>query len=566
VTTRACRDDAEDTEAAYHGSKRLRQFQAIKGTSRVTCSEQVRPFVAWCGRIIEKWASGNCRDAFADSQNSLFGVRLSHSRHKIEEIRNQGSCVGQSSWTNPQTRGQLMNATPEVKTVGDLLDLKKANMLYPNPEYQRGAVWTPAQKKRLVDSVLRGYPIPLIYLHHTKRTAAGITNENFEVIDGQQRITALHEYHEGGFKLFDPSADEEEARFPSFIKDTPCPWGRKNFEDLDADLKDRFLRTPLSVVMVETEVVNEARDLFIRLQSGMPLNSQEKRDAWPGQFTEYVLKIGGKPQLAKYPGHDFFNRVLKAKEKNRGEYRQLAAQMVMLFLTRRETRGERLCTINREAIDTFYYKHLTFDGSASDAKRINDVLSLLVQLLGDGKRKKVQGHEAIHLLLLVDTLLDEYTRSWISSFAAAFDQFRAHLARDTKDRLHRQGEYWAHYGQFARTNSDRAEVIQRRHQFFVEKMHHAIKPALKDPTRAFGELEREIIYARDRKQCQVCSAEVLWADAEIHHVEEHSKGGRTLLPNGALVHRHCHPKGPAQTADFAMKWNAKSDANTNSLT
>ena len=59
-----------------------------------------------------------------------------------------------------------------------------------------------------------------------------------------------------------------------------------------------------------------------------------------------------------------------------------------------------LPVINREAIDTFYYKHLTFDGSASDAKRINDVLSLLVQLLGDGKRKKVQGHEAIHLLLL----------------------------------------------------------------------------------------------------------------------------------------------------------------------
>jgi hypothetical protein len=30
---------------------------------------------------------------------------------------------------------------------------------------------------------------------------------------------------------------------------------------------------------------NEARDLFVRLQAGMPLNSQEKRDAWPGQFT-----------------------------------------------------------------------------------------------------------------------------------------------------------------------------------------------------------------------------------------------------------------------------------------
>lgn len=53
-----------------------------------------------------------------------------------------------------------MQAQPDDKTVGDLLQLKTANMLYPNLEYERGAVWTSPQKKRLVDSLLRGYPIP----------------------------------------------------------------------------------------------------------------------------------------------------------------------------------------------------------------------------------------------------------------------------------------------------------------------------------------------------------------------------------------------------------------------
>jgi hypothetical protein len=56
----------------------------------------------------------------------------------------------------------------------------------------------------------------------------------------------------------------------------------------------------------------------------MPLNSQEKRDAWPGKFTEYILKVAGKPELARYPGHDFFKRVMKARDKNRGEFRQAA--------------------------------------------------------------------------------------------------------------------------------------------------------------------------------------------------------------------------------------------------
>jgi hypothetical protein len=161
--------------------------------------------------------------------------------------------------------------------------------------------------------VLRGYPIPLIYLHHISTKVAGHVREDFEIIDGQQRIATLSDFRDGAFKLFDPVKDAEEARFPSFIQLQPCPWGGKTFDELTADLQEQFLATKLSVVMVETPVANEARDLFIRLQAGMPLNSQEKRDAWPGNFTEFVLKVGGKPQVPKYPGHEFFPKVMKAK-------------------------------------------------------------------------------------------------------------------------------------------------------------------------------------------------------------------------------------------------------------
>ncbi len=64
-------------------------------------------------------------------------------------------------------------------------------MLSPNPEYQRGAVWNPPQQKRLVDSVMRGSPIPLLYLHHIKKQVAGANWEAFEMIDGQQRLAQL---------------------------------------------------------------------------------------------------------------------------------------------------------------------------------------------------------------------------------------------------------------------------------------------------------------------------------------------------------------------------------------
>lgn len=375
-----------------------------------------------------------------------------------------------------------MNAVPDDLTVADIISLKTQQMLVVNPEYQRGSVWTPIQKKKLVDSVLRGYPIPLIYFHHIRQAAGKLVSERYEIIDGQQRINALSDFHEGAFKLLDPIKDEAEARFPDFIKKQDCAWGRKSFQELPKDLKDQFLRTPLRIVKIETHNPHEARDLFVRLQSGMPLNSQEKRDAWPGQFTDFVLQLGGKPGLARYPGHDFFNILMKAqKVQDRGKFRQLAAQIAMLYLSRRGADDNALCYINAEAIDDFYYEHLDFVSDAADARRLLYILDKIVELLRDQKRSKIIGHEAIHLVLLVDSLSDDYTRSWEKHFASAFDDFREQFA---KGKLTRDdpspSEYWLRYGVHTRVNSDRSEAIQRRHEFFSTKMHALVQPQLKE--------------------------------------------------------------------------------------
>jgi hypothetical protein len=93
-------------------------------------------------------------------------------------------------------------------------------------------------------------------------------------------------------KLFDPQTEAEEAQFPNFIQKQPCAWGGKRFDELPAELQKQMLATELAVEFIETGEADEARDLFIRLQAGMPLNPQEKRDAWPGNFTEYILKLG----------------------------------------------------------------------------------------------------------------------------------------------------------------------------------------------------------------------------------------------------------------------------------
>ena len=110
-----------------------------------------------------------------------------------------------------------MKTSQTEKPIEDLVSLFKSRMLIANPEYQRGVVWTEAQQKRLIDSLFRGYKLPLIYLNEKREEIAGYTNEGLEIIDGQQRLTAICRYVEGAFRLFVPVTDNDKAKFPRFL-------------------------------------------------------------------------------------------------------------------------------------------------------------------------------------------------------------------------------------------------------------------------------------------------------------------------------------------------------------
>ena len=129
----------------------------------------------------------------------------------------------------------------------------------------------------------------------------------------------------------------------------------------------------------------------------------------------------------------------------------------------------------------------------------------------------------------------------------ALDQFSSSLAKAKASKDSAQpDEFWLRYGQWIGHSANKGDRIRHRHQFYVEKMSQFLQPLqLKDPKRMFGPLEKEVIYFRDQKKCTVCKAPVIWSEAEVHHVQPHSNGGKTTTDNGVLVHRHCHPKGTA---------------------
>src|SRR5471030_238196 len=70
------------------------------------------------------------------------------------------------------------------------------------PEYQRNYIYAQEGKEAaVIESVLKGYPIGLIYFNKT-------SDGKFEVLDGQQRITSLGRFVTEKFPIKDDDGNE----------------------------------------------------------------------------------------------------------------------------------------------------------------------------------------------------------------------------------------------------------------------------------------------------------------------------------------------------------------------
>ncbi|MBN7822529.1 DUF262 domain-containing protein, partial [Bowmanella yangjiangensis] len=78
-----------------------------------------------------------------------------------------------------------------------------------NRRYQRKLVWTIEEKRKFIDSILAGYPVPIVLLAEGKFAGQSL----FEIIDGMQRLNAIFGYIENEYdvdgKYFDLNAMAE---------------------------------------------------------------------------------------------------------------------------------------------------------------------------------------------------------------------------------------------------------------------------------------------------------------------------------------------------------------------
>jgi uncharacterized protein with ParB-like and HNH nuclease domain len=91
-----------------------------------------------------------------------------------------------------------MSIAPRGMSVTEAYRLFRSGNLLVNRKYQRKLVWTEVEKEKLIGSILKKYPIPLILLAERPQMHG---SGKFEIIDGMQRLNAIFSFIENSFSF-----------------------------------------------------------------------------------------------------------------------------------------------------------------------------------------------------------------------------------------------------------------------------------------------------------------------------------------------------------------------------
>ena len=163
-------------------------------------------------------------------------------------------------------------------TVADYCHAYKRREVLVNKKYQRNAgVWPQRAQSYLIETILRGFPMPKLALHQQTDVRSRKTLKY--VVDGQQRTNAIVDFFDGRLAL-SRSLELDPAR-------------GKTLDGLSQDLQESFLSYPLQFDQFEAVDEDVVREYFRRINSfTTPLNAEERRHAdFQGNMKWFVLKL-----------------------------------------------------------------------------------------------------------------------------------------------------------------------------------------------------------------------------------------------------------------------------------
>lgn len=150
----------------------------------------------------------------------------------------------------------------------DFVSWNEAKSLVLAPKFQRRGVWTPAARSHFMDTILREMPVPPVYL----RTSQSADKKRIvrEVVDGQQRLSAVLDYLDNRYAL---------------SRSLDAVYAGKRFDQLTSAEQDAIRQYGFICEVFLGISDADILEIFARLNTySVPLNAQELRN---GRFFGY---------------------------------------------------------------------------------------------------------------------------------------------------------------------------------------------------------------------------------------------------------------------------------------
>jgi hypothetical protein len=289
-----------------------------------------------------------------------------------------------------------------------------------DPSYQRDSdIWPASKKKLLIDSILNKFDLPKFYFHDLMfgfipNKAVEKTKKRYAIVDGKQRLQALFSFIDGEFPL---SEDFELQRKPSLSEQMRGKYYNELKSEFSEEMED-FDGFSLDVAYILTDESDKIDELFLRLNEGTPVNSQEKRLAKSENYRKLVRDIVKDSSFASIVG---FKDLRQA-------YSEVATKLLLL-----ESVGE-VTDLKKTYLDEFALKVGKSDSKyLPKAKVVISSLKKLKKALGIIKLKS-RGVVPVYYLFYKEVSKENtYSDLKFKKFILKFEK----LVETTKEALHK---------------------------------------------------------------------------------------------------------------------------------
>lgn len=383
------------------------------------------------------------------------------------------------------------------------------------PDVQRDFVWTKPQMQLLIDSIIRGYDLPKIYLRKNPDDPT-----QFHVYDGQQRITTLKKFANGEFPLAHDSDDIK-------IDGAEYELAGKEFEELNEDVIVEFNNFSIDVVFMEDFTEKDSDEMFYRLQQGTSLNPAEKRRALQSNMKRVVTVLSDHAIFTKN-GFVIFSS-------NRFGFEDATAKILHQFI------NNGIVSISAAKIVKTYMENTAITEQHRDVKRVKKAMNFIEKCF---TRTTPPGLRKFSYLSLM-TVVDEFVRNYnISDFKNEFAKIYLDFEeKRITERLELpesdQDPVLVEYNSSARGDSvgNMEYRVKTLKDLFLDKIP---KLEMKDPQRLFNDDQKRVLFWRSGGKCQKCSCKIAEDNFHADHILAHSRGGKTVIENGRALCPDCN--------------------------